>query len=573
MGGREDIAYSDDFGNTWVSTGFASMLYIYQVLYVAKTKRWIAVGYSSTNNTIAYSDDGINWTLSNPIFDLRCYDVIYNGTVYIAVGWGEYSMATSSDGISWAYNNTFRLTNNPQYSYCIFYDGSRYILGSNDSGGNIATSSDGITWVNEGYIQMHIRRIAYNGDTYVAVGSSGYYYSNDLKTWITPATKLTGEVFWVNWNGTNFVIGSTPLSDSTVNIIYSPDGINWTPSDNTQITGTVYGISSITLPTPVARTYTTINTLLKDGSTDIMYCQRYDKNGILYFYTKGFLKTYNNNIITIISGNGSFGYTGDGGQAINASLGDCRGLDFDSVGNIYMTDSTSNIIRKIDLTSGIISTISGIAGTSGNTGENVQASSATLNVPYGLIVDTNDNIYFSCYGSKVIKKISNGIITTVAGNGSSGYTGDGGDALSATFNTPTQPFLDEKTNFLFVADRFNNAIRKIDLNSGIITTVAGNGSNGSSGDGGLATSAQLSAPTAVVLDVFGNIYIGEFLKVRKVDKDGIITTIAGNGSRGYTGDGGDALSATFNQVYNITIGSTCDILISDAGNKSIRILT
>jgi hypothetical protein len=223
------------------------MLYIYQVLYVAKTKRWIAVGFSDTNNTIAYSDNGINWTLSNPIFNIRCYDVIHNGNVYIAIGWGQYSMATSSDGIIWEYNTTFRLTNNTQYSYCIFHDGSQYILWSgNDGGGSIATSNDAITWVQDGtYIPMDISRIAYNGDTYVAVGNGGYYYSNDLKTWITPDTRITGKVYWVDWNGTYFVIGSTPLSGSTVNILYSADGKTWTTSDNTQITGTVHGISSI----------------------------------------------------------------------------------------------------------------------------------------------------------------------------------------------------------------------------------------------------------------------------------------------------------------------------------------
>jgi hypothetical protein len=315
-----------------------------------------------------------------------------------------------------------------------------------------------------------------------------------------------------------------------------------------------------------------INTLLTDSSS--IYCQRYNKNGILYFYAEGILKTYNSNTFTTIAGNGTLGFSGDGGQAINALLGVCRGLDFDSAGNIYMTDSTNHIVRKIDISTGIISTFAGVAGTAGNTGDNGQASSATLNFPFGLIIDSNNNVYFSDYTSYVIKKIdTNGIITTIAGNGTSGCTGDGGDALSATFKTPTQLFLDENTNFLFVADRFNNAIRKIDLNTRIITTIVGNGTNGSSGDGGQATSALLSNPTGVVLDALGNIYIGEFRKVRKVDLSGIITTIAGTGNGGYSGDGGDPLSATFGQVYNIILDTTGNILIADLANKNIRILS
>ena len=323
----------------------------------------------------------------------------------------------------------------------------------------------------------------------------------------------------------------------------------------------------------VVTTPLTINTLLVCTQYGVN-CQRYNSAGVLYFCGNGIVQTYYNNVITTVIGNGTVGYSGDGSQAINARIGVNKGINFDSRGNIYITDSTNHVIRKVDIVSGIITTIAGTSGISGNTGNGGQAISALLNQPHSLILDQNDNVYFSCYGSKIINRIdTNGVLTNIAGNGSSGYTGNGGQALLATFASPAQLFLNQSTGCLYVADRFNNAIRKIDLNSGIITTVAGNGNNGSSGDGGSATSALLSAPLNVELDRNGNIYIGEYQKVRKVDLNGIITTIAGTGTSGDTGDGGLPSNASFGQVYNIVFDLTGNLIITDFANKKIRIVS
>jgi hypothetical protein len=258
MGGNSDICYSDDFGKNWTSTGFNAISKVYRIKYFPESKIWLACGFSAS---MAYSSDGITWISSNPIFNGgRAYDFVHNGTTHIAVGWGDYPFATSTDGGNWVFNTTYSLQTpaNSRYAFCLIYDGSRYIMtntGFNTSG-NIATSTDGITWSETGvYIPMDIRKIAYNGkDTYVAVGSptnssvdTYYYYSHDLINWVAPEINLLGrKLIWhVEWTGSNFVIGSD--NDSTVNIIYSTDGIIWTASNNSPFTTTVYGFTSIPL--------------------------------------------------------------------------------------------------------------------------------------------------------------------------------------------------------------------------------------------------------------------------------------------------------------------------------------
>jgi hypothetical protein len=273
----------------------------------------------------------------------------------------------------------------------------------------------------------------------------------------------------------------------------------------------------------------------------------------------------NNTLISVI-GNGTIGYSGDGGQGSNALIGNVRGIQFDSKGNLFFSDTVNHVIRRMDI-NGIITTIAG-TGTSGTTTNGIQANTALLNQPYSLIFDQNDNMYFSDFGNLVINKIdTTGIITTIAGtSGTSGYT-------STTFQNPAQIAFNKNQTFIFVADRFNNAIRKVDINSGVVTTVAGNGSNGSSGDGGLATSALLSAPLAMNIDLDGNIIIGEYPKLRIVDLNGIITTIAGTNNPGNTGDGGYAIDATFGFISNIMFDSIGNILVADIANKTIRKIT
>jgi hypothetical protein len=264
MGGNENIAYSDDYGKTWISTGFATILYVYRIIYFTETNLWFAVGVSNSNQTIAYSNNGIDWiSASNTPFS-NCFNIVYNGSVYIAVGRSNsnYPMTTSPDGITWTLNETYIPDSRNKSGGFLFFDGNRYIFGGelayNNGKGNIATSPDGITWddTQNSKLNFDVRYIAYNGtDTYVACGSSNgfasdqtlfYYWSNDLINWTPANNNLMGtSVSNVSWNGKYFLITGNPASGSTTNIIYSQDGKTWTPSDNQPFSNNSRAVSVI----------------------------------------------------------------------------------------------------------------------------------------------------------------------------------------------------------------------------------------------------------------------------------------------------------------------------------------
>jgi len=300
-----------------------------------------------------------------------------------------------------------------------------------------------------------------------------------------------------------------------------------------------------------------------------------DSVGNLYIadsYNKRVRKVDSSGIITTIAGNGSLDYTGDGGLATEASFRLIKGIVIDSAGNLYIADSSSNTIRKVD-SAGIITTIAGHDGSSGYSGDGGLATEAVLNSPTGVSVDSLGNLYIADTNNHCIRKVDTaGIITTIAGHdGSSGYSGDGGLAREAVLNSPIGVSVDSLGN-LYIADRNNHCIRKVDT-AGIITTIAGHdGSSGYSGDGGLAREAVLDSPQGVSVDSLGNLYIADTNNhcIRKVDSAGIITTIAGNGSSGYSGDGGLAINASLFSPRGISVDGTGNLYISDYNNGSIR---
>jgi len=302
-----------------------------------------------------------------------------------------------------------------------------------------------------------------------------------------------------------------------------------------------------------------------------------DTFGNLYISDAGnnvIRKVSSNGIITTIVGNGTGGYTGDGGQATLATLNNPTGIAIDNIGNLYISDAGNNVIRMVN-TAGIITTIVGNS-TIGYTGDGGQATSASLNTPGQIAIDSLGNLYIADISNNAIRKVNtNGIINTIAGSDSAGYNGDGGIATSASLNSPSGVAVDAQGN-IYIADYGNHVIRKIN-SKGIITTLAGNGTLSYSGDGGAATSAGLSSPTSVTLDAVGNIFIADIWNnvVRKVNPNGIINTVVGNhlSSNNYSGDGGAAIAAGLYEPTNVAFDNNGSMYIADNGNNVIREVT
>lgn len=305
----------------------------------------------------------------------------------------------------------------------------------------------------------------------------------------------------------------------------------------------------------------------------------YDSKGNIYFLENYRIRVINKvtGIISTIAGNNNRGNTGDGGTAAAALLSDPSALFLDSQDNIYISDTGNHRIRKIDATTQIITTIIGI-GSLGFSGDDGLANLAEINRPDGLFVSTNGDIFFSDQGNHRIRKVdgTTRIITTVAGSGKpglyNGYIGDGDLASRSLLNAPYAMAVDLQGN-QYIADRDNHRVRKIDANTGLISTLAGTGESGYSGDGGLATLAKLNKPVGITTDLAGNVYIVEEANhcLRKVDgQTGIISTVAGDGIAGYTGDGGSARNARFTTPWSVVIDKNDNIYIADRGNYCIR---
>jgi trimeric autotransporter adhesin len=305
-----------------------------------------------------------------------------------------------------------------------------------------------------------------------------------------------------------------------------------------------------------------------------------DASGNIYIVDAGNdrirMVTKSAGIISTVAGTVSYGYSGDGGIATSAKLYSPEGVAIDASGNIYIADTGNSRIRIVTKSTGIISTAAGI-GSPGYSGDGGIATSAALNYPYGVAIDASGNIYIADADNYRIRMVtkSTGIISTVAGTGSSGYSGDGGIATSAALSYPYGVAIDASSN-IYIADTHNHRIRMVTKSTGIISTVAGTVSYGYSGDGGLATSAALNLPRGVAIDASGNIYVADAgnNRIRMVTKStGIISTVAGTGSYGYSGDGGLATSAALNYPYGVAIDASGNIYIADTHNHRIRMFS
>ena len=273
--------------------------------------------------------------------------------------------------------------------------------------------------------------------------------------------------------------------------------------------------------------------------------------------------------MTRYAGSGQSGFSGDGGPAANASFRVPAGLAFDSEGNLYIADRENHRVRKVD-PKGYISTFAGI-GEAGFSGDEGPAVKARLNLPSGVVVDKKGNLYISDRSIDRIRVVDKkGVIRTYAGSGVAGFQGDAGPALKAQLDKPFGIALDETKN-LYIADRNNNRVRKVSPD-GIITTVAGDGGFFFMGDNGPAYRASVAAPTGVALDSKGNLYIADRNnnRVRVVDRTGMIRTVVGTGQQDYNGDSEVARETNLYLPFGLTVDSNDNLLVIDRSHYRIR---
>lgn len=278
--------------------------------------------------------------------------------------------------------------------------------------------------------------------------------------------------------------------------------------------------------------------------------------------------------ITAHAGTGEKGFAGDGGPATKARLNQPFDVAFDRAGNLHVSDTFNHRVRKVDAKTGTITTVAG-NGTKGFAGDGGKATDASLNEPYGIELDADGNLFIVDRLNSCIRRVDakTGVITTVAGTGGkSGYGGDGGPATAALFREPNGIGLDGKGK-LYIADVADQRVRVVDLNTGTITTAAGNGKKISAGDGGPLKDATFAGPRAVAVGPDSSLYVveREGNSVRRIDlAAGTITRFAGTGKKGYTGDGGPAKDATFDGPKEIDIDRDGNVYVVDTENEAIR---
>ena len=494
------------------------------------------------NGTASFSGDSGTATtasLNNP----AGVAVDANGNLYIADQQNQRIREVSTAGI------ITTIAGNGTASYS--GDGAAATAASLNNPAGIAVDASGNLYIADAS-NHRVRMISISNTITTVAGNGAASYSGDGTT-ATTASLYSPSGVAVDVNGNLYI------ADSQNNRIRKvpTSGIISTVAGN----GTVnYGgdggaATAASLSNPVG--------LALDG-TGNLYITDQQNQRIREVSTAG--------IITTVAGNGSYGFSGDGGTATGASLANSSGVAVDGSGNFYIADTQNNRIRKVS-TAGSITTVAG-NGTASFSGDNGSATAASLNNPVGVVVDGAGNVYIADAQNNRIRKVSTtGIITTVAGSGTASYSGDGGAATAASLNYPAGVAFDGIGN-LYIADQGNQRIRKVST-SGIITTVVGNGTFGFGGDGGSATAANLANPASIAIDASGNLYIADSHnnRIRQVSTSGIITTVAGNGFYGFSGDGSAATNASLANPLNVAVDGIGNLYIADPDNQRVRKVT
>ena len=544
----------------------------------------MAGGYSTASKQIAYStDNGSNWALtgSNILFSGEiCYSVAFGYTIAVACGAtgatgktgktgptgatgpstiGDlFTVAVGNGIVAYSYNGINWIKTNQLSGYtCVAWNGSMWVTGKDPS--TIAYSTDGIKWTEKstGLTGTALTSIVWNGLLWVGTPTSGtnFIYSKDGITWINSTTftySYTGCL--VAWSGLQW-LAAAYNSSNNIYLLYSYDGINWSPV-------------TITL------------------STQISYILWFKGYWILFYSTaiiigslSGGIFTINNSIEfnyhPVYAGGGSLTGVASGsanGTGTAATFNQPQGVALDSAGNIYVADTGNNLIRKIT-PGGVVTTFagSGVAAYANSTG-----AGAAFNSPRGVALDSADNVYVADAANNRIRKITPGaVVTTFAGSGVAAYANATG--AGAAFNSPRGVAVNS-AGIIYVADMGNHLIRKI-TTTAVVTTVAGGGVGGTNPGtaNGTGTAATFSQPQGVAVDSAGNIYVADTNNnlIRKITSTTlVVTTFAGGGGGTLNGTAdGTGTAARFIHPIGLAVDSVGNIYVADAGNNRIRKIT
>lgn len=306
----------------------------------------------------------------------------------------------------------------------------------------------------------------------------------------------------------------------------------------------------------------------------------FDAQGNLYFAETGnhvVRKVTPDGVITTVAGNGVQGFAGDNGEATAAELDSPTGLAVDSAGDIFIADSHNHRVREVYVASGMIATIAG-TGVAGYSGDGGAATAASLDLPTALVLDAAGDVVIADTKNHRVRRIAaaTGAITTVAGDGVEGYSGDGGAATAASIDSPNGLALDEAGN-LYIADTHNGRVRKVSTTTGVISTVAGVAISGGnmqafSGDNGPATAAGLALPRGLTMDAAGNLYFADSAnhRIRRISPTGTITTVAGQGTEAFGGDNAAAVTASLDSPQSVALSPAGQLTLADSGNQRVR---
>ena len=526
---------------TGVAVDAAGNLYIGDT-YNARVRQVSAAGIITTvagNGTYGFSGDGGAASAAQVSYPYGVA-VDASGNLYIADSNNfRVRMVSASGTISTVAGNG---------TCCFSGDGGAAKSAEMDSPTGVAVDAAGNLYIADRYGER-IRKVSAGGTIGTVAGNGGYSFAGDGHA-ATSAEFRYPQGVAVDASGNIYIADSGNARIREVN----PSGIISTLVGGAIGDGGLGVFGLLNQPSGVVRD--------NAGNT---YVTDTNNNRIR--------KVSSNGAISTIAGTGVTGYSGDGGAAAGAQLNNPQSLALDASGNLYVADAGNVRVRKID-GSGNITTVAGNGTCCGHTGDGGAATAAQIGTPYGLAVDASGNLYIGDVSNNIVRKVtSSGTITTVAGNGSFGYSGDGTAATSAKLYGPYGIAVDAAGN-LYIADRYNSRIRMVS-STGTITTVAGSGTCCTLGDGGAATSAWLEDPSGVAVDATGNLYIADTYneRVRKVDGTGTINTVAGNGNYGYSGDGGAASAAALRYPYALSVDASGNVAVVDQNNNAVRLLT